>query len=256
MTRLRVRALRLPETRSAQDPCMTNLGHQVAIDFASACALRGLDLAAPFEVNTWNETAPELERLPDLGRSDALAVLVGNSRRFWPVFLEALAAKPAHRDDAHPLDEYVRASLQDAASGVGIRYELRLGHEMLPRPIPIQRVARHVGLAALSPSHLSVHREYGPWIALRAVVVFDIAAPAFTGGPAAEPCHSCARPCVVAFERALGPNASRAPDCAHIANDWERWVAVRDACPVGMAHRYPDEQIAYHYTKRRSLLLL
>lgn len=233
---------------------MTDSGQQVATDFASACALRGLDLAAPFPVSAWNASARDIERLPDLGRRDALAVLVGNARRFWHVFREALAADPARLAVAHPLDEYVTASLTSAASKTGVRHELCWGHVMHPRPIPIQRIAQQVGLAALSPSHLSVHRELGPWIALRAVAVFDVAAPFFSVRPVHEPCGSCARPCVAALERALGPDGPRPANSIHVGANWERWVAIRDACPVGTIHRYPSDQIAYHYTKRRSLL--
>lgn len=43
-------------------------------------------------------------------------------------------------------------------------------------------------------------------------------------------------------------------DAALGAEDWRRWLAVRDACPVGRAHRYSDAQIAYHYTKDRGVL--
>jgi cyanocobalamin reductase (cyanide-eliminating) / alkylcobalamin dealkylase len=38
------------------------------------------------------------------------------------------------------------------------------------------------------------------------------------------------------------------------ADTWRAWLAVRDACPVGREHRYGDDQIAYHYAKRRDAL--
>lgn len=34
----------------------------------------------------------------------------------------------------------------------------------------------------------------------------------------------------------------------------DSWIAVRDACPIGREHRYPEDQLRYHYTKDRSLL--
>lgn len=43
-------------------------------------------------------------------------------------------------------------------------------------------------------------------------------------------------------------------DEIRIGADWEQWLAVRDACPVGTVHRYSASQIAYHYTKSRTLL--
>jgi methylmalonic aciduria homocystinuria type C protein len=252
------------------DRQMSTSAEQVAIAFASACARRGLDLAVSFPVDVFNATAAADERLPDLKRSNALAVLVGNTRGFWPVFRAALADDPAMLQSRNPLDEYVAHSVTEAAANTGVRHELRWAHSMHPRPIPIQKLARQVGLAALAPSHLSVHPEFGPWIALRAVAIFDVAGPIFSRPPAREPCVSCAKPCVPALQRALAsagagaitgapaPAGSdpdpRSPDDVGMAADWQRWLAVRDSCPVGIAHRYSADQIAYHYTKARSLL--
>jgi hypothetical protein len=237
---------------------MSASGERVAIAFASACARRGLDLALPFPVGAFNGGAGAGEQLPDLGRPDALAVLVGNTRDFWPVFRAALAQSPARLQSDHPLDEYVTQSVTDAASSTGLRHELRWAHWMHPRPIPIQRIARQVGLAALAPSHLSAHPEFGPWIALRAVAVFDVAGPIASPAPADQPCASCSKPCVPALEKALGPTATgpgpRLLNDIQIATDWQRWLAVRDSCPIGVAHRYSADQIAYHYTKVKTLL--
>jgi len=30
--------------------------------------------------------------------------------------------------------------------------------------------------------------------------------------------------------------------------EWRAWLAVRDACPLGRAHRYTEPQVLYHYT--------
>ncbi|MDX2167772.1 MAG: hypothetical protein SF182_11935 [Deltaproteobacteria bacterium] len=88
---------------------------------------------------------------------------------------------------------------------------------------------------------------YGPWIGLRAALVLDRPGP--TGPPprAANPCPDCARTCVPAFERARA-----AP--GELADTWPLWLAVRDACPIGRAHRYDEAQIRYHYIKDRRAL--
>ena len=36
-----------------------------------------------------------------------------------------------------------------------------------------------------------------------------------------------------------------------IENNWELWVAVRRACPIGKEHAYSEEQIRYHYIHER-----
>ena len=48
----------------------------------------------------------------------------------------------------------------------------------------------------------------------------------------------CGERCAAAFERAREAQGT-----------WPDWLAARDACCVGRAHRYGDDQLAYHYTK-------
>jgi methylmalonic aciduria homocystinuria type C protein len=210
-------------------------------DLRARCETAGLDLFAPFDAATWNERAAKHERLPDVGREHALAVVVGNTRRLWPAFLAAHASRPDLRADANPLDRYVVDELTGAVSRTGARAAIAWGHLMQPAPVPIQRIAAAAGLAALGPAHLCVHPTFGPWIALRAVVVLD-APPPEAVELTRSPCDGCSAPCVPALARAVAAPA------------WRAWLAVRDACPVGGAHRYGDDQIAYHYTKDRGAL--
>jgi hypothetical protein len=41
---------------------------------------------------------------------------------------------------------------------------------------------------------------------------------------------------------------------AELRPRWHAWLAVRDACPVGRAHRYDDDQLRYHYAGERDAL--
>jgi methylmalonic aciduria homocystinuria type C protein len=52
------------------------------------------------------------------------------------------------------------------------------------------------------------------------------------------------------FERARDAQVGR----EGISDTWPLWLAVRDACPIGRAHRYDDAQIRYHYARDRSAL--
>jgi methylmalonic aciduria homocystinuria type C protein len=51
-----------------------------------------------------------------------------------------------------------------------------------------------------------------------------------------------------AFERAL-TTLDGAPGEANLRAHWQTWLAWRDACPVGRAHRYTEAQIRYHYLR-------
>jgi methylmalonic aciduria homocystinuria type C protein len=213
-------------------------------------ALAGLDLVQPLSVSWYNAAVEAAYALPDFGRAHALALVVGNTRAMWPVFLAARAADPALRAAPDPIDTYAAHALAGAAAEIAARSEVRLAHEAPPRRVAMQRLADVSGLATLSPSHLNVHPVYGPWIGLRGVIVVDTEGPAERPDPAPRPCD-CTATCLPLFRAAMAaPHAGT----ADIAASWTRWIAVRDACPVGRAHRYSDRQLCYHYLKDPALL--
>jgi len=224
----------------------------------TAAAGVGLDLVQPFSVAHYNESAPRAERLEDFGHSSsggALGLLFGNTRRLWPAFTAAYAQDAALADAEQPLDRYVvsrlTALLADATTA---RTRLVFAHVTTPHAFPIQRLAERVGLAALSPSHLAIHPQHGPWFALRAVAVVDVTGPAQPLSAVARPCLGCPAPCVPALEQALlvsGEPLSSAAVAQHAA----AWIAVRDACPVGRSSRYGEAQLAYHYAPARSRIV-
>jgi len=207
-------------------------------------APHGLDLIAPFQVGWYNAAVPG-HRLPDLGDPAHLGILIGNSRALWPRFLAARATDPGLAAAAHPLDAYVAGHVGAAVAATGVTHELRFAPEPPPRRVALQRLAEIAGLAALAPSHLSVHPVHGPWIGLRAAVVLAVPGPAEPPPPPAKAC-SCEDGCLPALERALAAGAPATQ--ADVRERWRLWLAVRDACPVGRASRYPDDQIRYHYT--------
>ena len=207
-------------------------------------AAAGFDLVAGTTVQAYNHVAPQGYWLPDLGRTNTLAVVIGNTAALWPA-LGRIWDQPEYQDD--PVDRYTTATIRAAVDGVDLTSEIFYAFEPPPRRIAIQRLAHIAGLAWLSPSHLCVHPVFGPWIALRAAVVFDAAGPETS--PIDPPCD-CALGCLPAFEQALA--AGEPSSKVDLANRWEAWVAFRAACPVGIQHRYSDEQTRYHYTEDSS----
>jgi methylmalonic aciduria homocystinuria type C protein len=222
---------------------------------ATAAARAGFDIVHPFNVAHYNPAATATERLDDFGRRDALGVLFGNTRQLWPAFTRAYAADTALQSAAHPLDTYAVTRLTALLAEVtNARAQLVFSHVTQPRAFPIQRLAERVGLAGVSPSHLVIHPLHGPWLALRAVAVIDIAGPLEAPPLPESPCVGCSAPCVPALERALA--ASGTPlSSASIAAHAHAWIAVRDACPVGRGSRYGDTQVAYHYGPAGSRIL-
>ena len=166
--------------------------------------------------------------------SGGLGILVGNTRALWPRFTAALA-RPELAADSNPLDRYTEETIGAAFPGARIYFgHRRYGGAFLP----LQRLAVATGLGALAPSHLVIHPVYGPWFALRAVVLVDAAAAPPVRPPIAQPCQ-CGPACAGALAAALdarGPGA------------WRAWLGVRDACAL-RGHRYSEDQIRYHYLR-------
>ncbi len=223
-------------------------------DLRSRWWAAGFDLAQPFRVAWYNEAVADAYRLPDFGRPSALGILVGNTRALWPRFIEALRQKVPLVGALDPLERYAESTVRAALEPVVQRCELRFAHDAPPRRVAMQRLAQISGLAHLSPSHLSVHAIYGPWIALRAAVAIDIEGPPGSPAEPPNPCPDCEDRCLPRFREAIAAAGAERVGHTAIGRHWRLWLQVRDACPVGRSHRYGDEQIRYHYTKDREIL--
>lgn len=220
-------------------------------EIARGCAAAGLDLVQPFAVQWYNAGVADAHKLPTYGRDPCLGILIGNTRELWPRFVRALRATPALLDDEHPIDSYVEDAVMRACAALPYRYQSLWAQRS--RQVAIQQLAQRAGLAYLSPGHLSVHPTFGPWIALRAVIVVDVAGPS-VGPPAiALPCADCHDRCAPAFARAAATLVEPVNQAA-VTPHWHLWLAARDACPIGREYRYDDDQIGYHYTKDKRFL--
>lgn len=186
----------------------------------------GFDLVHKFEA----AAAAREPGWEHLGTARRVGLLVGNTRALWPRFVAAMR-DPALAAQSDPLDRYTERTLEAAFPGAPIEYAHR---EYGDAFLPFTRLAVATGLGALAASNLVIHPIYGPWFALRAVIVVDGQPPVRL--PIAPPC-TCMAACRTALAAALG------------STSWEAWLAVRDACSL-RAWRYPDEQIRYHYTKQ------
>ena len=211
-----------------------------------ACGTYGLDLVQPLRVGWYNEEVGAEYRLPDFGDPASLALVVGNTRQIWQPFVRAMRTNTDLMGDAHPVERYAMTSLMDAVDLIKVPTQVRWAHDTGRGMVAIQRMAHIAGLAFLSPARLSVHREFGPWIALRAAVIVEVEGP--NKRPlVSSPCDACESSCFPAFKE------------AQYSSEWRLWLAVRDACPLGRAHRYGEDQIDYHYGKnvrrlRRSIV--
>lgn len=211
---------------------------RAAID---ALARTGFDLAQPFDAHA---CARELGIAALADPERPFGLLIGNTRALWPIFLAARAADRALRVSPDPLDLYTERTIGRIVDTTIPDARVRFGHlaDAEGTFLPLSRLAELSGLGTLAPTHLVVHPTFGPWIALRAIVTCP-GTPVSVPRP--SPCCHCDVTCTGRLADAL---SATGPDA------WRTWVAMRDACPVGRAHRYDEIQIRYHYTKDLSLL--
>jgi methylmalonic aciduria homocystinuria type C protein len=219
----------------------------------SACARAGFDLVQPLRVGWYNKHVQGPLRLEDFGSERHLALVIGNTRALWPVWLDALASDPELAACPDPLDTYTERQVSRAVKALGLPATVRFAHEVGERCVAMQRLAHAAGLAYLTETHLSVHPVYGPWIALRAAVTLGVPGPPGPEPALAHPCGSCEGACRPAFERALSALGGPASE-ATVLDTWQLWADFRGACPIGREHRYPEVMLRYHYTKDRRAL--
>jgi methylmalonic aciduria homocystinuria type C protein len=220
--------------------------------FTRACHAGGLDIVHPFNTNWCEPALPITNGL--VNRPSRLGLVIGNSRALWATMKEVLRTQPSLAGAAHPIDDHVMACIGAAAKLFSVAHHIAWAHVVVPEPIAIQRIAEQVGLARIAPSHLSIHPSYGPWFALRAVLVVDVEGPSGAPTAASNVCSGCEQPCVDRLNMALAV-CDGMPSGADVRRDWRAWAAVREVCPEGQPYRYSDEQIEYHYSKNRRSLL-
>jgi len=192
-----------------------------------ALASAGFDIAHTFDATV----AAREPGLAALAGEMRLGILIGNTHALWPPFTAAMrdATLAAEVD---PLDRYTERIL-DAAFPPPAR--IFYGHRRYGEAfLPLQRLAALTGLGALAPNHLVIHPVYGPWFALRAVIVLEGEPP--VRQPIPKPC-TCDASCNETFAR------------AQQSSEWRDWLAVRASCAL-RSWRYSDDQIRYHYLKR------
>jgi len=115
--------------------------------------------------------------------------------------------------------------------------------------VAIQRLADLIGLAKLYEDvHLCVHKEYGPWIAFRAVVVMNENADDFM----VSSTNNTSGDVITKEELANAVLAFKKAE--YDISNTEAWILLRDSIPRFQKYKYTEEQLYYHYTKDKSIL--
>lgn len=168
----------------------------------------------------------------------------------------------ADRHKSDPVDHYsINVTNQFIADFLDGADHLLLypSHQYL---IPLQQLGELAGWGRPSPLGQSIHPEFGVWFAHRTAFLTKSALPVMKGESGLRPCDTCtAKPCLTAcpvgavtfdhfnitncVDFRLQPNSICADRCL-----------ARMACPAAPQHRYPIEQIQYHYTQSLDMIRL
>lgn len=185
------------------------------------------------------------------GRPALSVVLVGNvGGSIWPAF-RAWRAGRADGGGVDPLDRWSKTVIGAVARDRGATAWFPSD----PPYQPFQQWAiRAEGLKA-SPLGILIHPEYGLWHGYRGALGFDQALPESVPHAGPHPCDVCAqKPCLAACPvSAVTPAGFVVGPCrAHLstprgkAECMRAGCLARNACPIGSAYRYGEEQLRFH----------
>jgi epoxyqueuosine reductase QueG len=217
-----------------------------------ALARAGLSLHGVLAIADYDSLVPEPWRSAALAPGARSAIVVGNAgRALWDEFVAA----PELALEADPLDSYTRRVLEEAArlssppARVGFYPDQRQGQYL-----PLVKLAQRAGFGTPGRVGVLIHPSYGPWIAIRAVLlVHESLAPAQP--EVFDPCTGCPAPCATACHgQVIGARGVDVAGCyrTRLTNPACALACdARSACVVGREHAYSRAQIAHHSKIRR-----
>ena len=223
----------------------------------------GLNLIGVATPAAYDALVPASHRLGARAAATRAIVVIGNGGgAFWAAYRSHVARHPADAARDHPLDDFTTAVMEEhvvpLAARLGVRAELHLPYRETTPPVSFVHLAEAAGLGRRSLLGVLVHPEFGPWMALRAALLVDVALAAPRPAAGFDPCPSCAtRPCLAACpaDAVSHPAGWDVPRCVAFrvaradANPCAGRCHARLACVYGRAHRYPDDALAHHHAR-------
>ena len=207
----------------------------------------GLTLTGTLPIARYDALVPEPWQSARLAPGSRGALVVGNAgRALW----ERFVSSPERALGRDPLDAYTRrvlaesALLSDPPATIGFYADRRDGVYL-----PLVALAQRAGFGAPGRVGVLIHPVYGPWIAIRAVLLVAEELP-FREPASFDPCTGCPAPCASACHgRVIGSNGVDSAGCYQARLTLPACATACDArraCVVGPEHAYSAEQTAHH----------
>lgn len=226
---------------------------------------KGFDIYHEFPIQSYNEkvvkTSDNLQRVPEFGRKSTKSILVGNTKYLWPLFInELMSNSNKWKNEPNPLNLYTLNSINSICDQYftknNIQFSVRFTFEMeKDKLISFQRLCHVSNYAFLDTnSYLCIHKEYGPWIALRAFIVLD---DDYNSNQSEQDIKIESLNDILSDEEQANVMKQwneiqnvlfKDDNNKQIKDSWKYWLKLRDSYNVGKKYRYSDDQILYHYT--------
>ena len=224
----------------------------------------GLNLFGLVRAERFDACQPCDRRVQQLRAGCGTVVVLGTGgRQFWQRF-QAQAGRPGvaaetGESPAVTADRFARRLAHDLGHWLAAQGVTGSVVEPGPRtPVRFSCLGESAGLGVVSPvtGHL-LHPEFGPWIALRALLLLD-GEPFGPIGNASiahrfQPCCGCSRPCVTACAPRVydGNGHQDLLRCASHRNagNCDTGCNTKIACPVGAEHRDGPDEHAHRHTQ-------
>jgi len=202
----------------------------------------GLNLTATLPAEEYDAIVAPPWRSSVLRRGCRSVLIVGNrGGALWECFRRS--PESSERND--PLDRYTARVLRETGETHFASYRDR----RQDRPLPLVALAERAGLGSPGRVGLLLHRTYGPWISLRAVVYSEEQVP-FDAPPVFEPCRDCPAPCERACRGGAicesGLDGLRCFRTKLLDAGCRRACDARTACVRAREHAFSPEQVVHH----------
>lgn len=220
----------------------------------------GLNCHAVFELAQLSPDVREmlLARCPQAAQYKQLILIGHGGQRFCQALKES-GAELVREEGKHPVDDFSVATVQRYLHNDWPDREYEIVYPGA-YTVSLQELGKLAGWHHGSPFMVGVNQHFGSWFAYRCLVLANTELPVTPAYCDASPCDSCAsKICISACPaKALEGGEFNLMKCINYRRQPEskcRTTCIaRVSCPVGTEHRYPREQIAYHYGRSIAMI--
>jgi len=246
-------------------------GNQMLSKICLDLANQGFDISLLFSTNWMKDVhSPTENKLP----ANGFGLLIGNTRKLWPIFLQSLN-KANVGSIAEPIDDYSTAKIQTIFEQ-NIEQPCTIIWQQ-DASVSMQHIASATGVYDFDQEQmLCIHPQYGPWTAFRAVVIFpqeivqkhfsDISQLIYMPRPKSSRslCKElgCFKKSKEALDKALNAANCNRSNSSNVqvetiqkSDSWKVWAEIRLVCQVGTEFEYYEDQLEYHYTANKHILM-